>query len=257
MVVFVSSIYEIYGKSEPNKIILENCVHLLKANINLIIFVDKIYYQALISMNVPKSKLVLFDLNLLPIYNLLKDPCDELGLLSPLKLRLPSHDTNVTKNSLGFLRIMNCKIDFIVEAYKLISDSHYIWIDFGIYKIFSNKSCEWLEKLSNTDLSKIDTVINPGCHRDIISFDNLCSRVYWNYLGGFFIVPNHRVEEFAQLSYNTLKKFVDNNIITWEVNIWIELENIYGPYFLWYLSNHNDLIYQGLFEKLKFTYTYM
>lgn len=240
MVLYVSYMYDIYNRG-INPLYIENAQYILNSDIDILVFTDQIYYDELTRLGYDVAKFYVLDISTLSTYQLIHNKIDKLSV---------STDDNPSKNSLGFMSMINLKIELIKEASKIYDHSHYIWIDLGIFKVFSVKDNIWLNKLSEKDLSKIDKIVMPGCYYTPANIERLCGNVYWMMLGGLYICPKECIDSFFDLNRQSIQKFLDLNVLTWEVNIWADIECNYPGYFDWYYADHNDLIYINLFPHL-------
>jgi len=149
------------------------------------------------------------------------------------------------KDNKEFMGLMNTKIEFILEAKRKISAERYIWLDAGISKILQNPD-ETLSSVYSSLEEHIfpEMIIITGCKNwpPTNNIDFLLQKVYWRFCGGFFVVPNHMIEDFFKVSeficYSLLEK---TGRAIWEVNVWVLAER-YLP-ILWKEGDHNETIF--------------
>jgi hypothetical protein len=158
--------------------------------------------------------------------------------------QLPTNRT-IDKDNLEFLQLMNAKIELVSIAMKINTTSNYFaWIDFAIMKIIKDNALA-INRLFVIEptASKISI---PGCwsKRDPIQ-DKIC----WRFCGGFFIGDRSTIEIFNEKNIEMLNKYSQMNLITWETNIWAEIESETPELFDWYLADHNDTIFDKPPEK--------
>jgi hypothetical protein len=159
---------------------------------------------------------------------------------------LPEH-RNPTKDTLEFLQLMNAKPEFLKRAADLVSvkAKNYVWFDFGILKISKNPET-FIKRLSRAAEAVEHTpgkIIIPGCiSRERINVPQLFSSPVWRFCGGIVIVPAQLIDTFHAYQNEQLKKCVERNVLTWEVNIWATIEQAHPELFHWYAADHNDTI---------------
>jgi glycosyltransferase involved in cell wall biosynthesis len=159
---------------------------------------------------------------------------------------LPEH-RNPTKDTLEFLQLMNAKPEFLKRAAELVSvkAKQYVWFDFGILKI-SKSPDTFIQRLGRAAEAVEYTpgkVIIPGCiSRERMNVPQLFSSPIWRFCGGIVIVPAALVETFHTYQLEQLKKCVERNVLTWEVNLWATIEQAHPELFHWYSADHNDTI---------------
>ena len=216
-ITYITGLYNIFNNGY-SKILEENFNKLLQQNIKLIVYVDQYFYDIL-----PKrDNIIKLELQELKTYSLIinKNP------------KLPK-ERNI-QDTLEYMALINSKIEIVHRSLNLIDTEYVAWIDAGIFKIFKNEI-----NLSTIEIYNLNKVLIPGGYQKNLSFENLTNNVWWNYMGGFFVSNKHMIENFYNLSLNSINYFLENDYIAWEVNIWANIkENI----FEWYHSSHNDSI---------------
>jgi hypothetical protein len=151
-------------------------------------------------------------------------------------LPLPTY-RNLEKDTNEFMILMNSKTEFVKRAIEnnVFQSTHFAWIDFGIYKIIKNvNTLQYLKDL---------VIEQPGLYMPVINnpytFDFLS--VCWRFCGGFFIGDMESILNFHSLyEKHFLNIIKENNVISWEINIWahFEREGYFNPNI--YSSNHDD-----------------
>ena len=150
------------------------------------------------------------------------------------------------KDTKEFMILMNAKTEFIRAIADLFEAEHYVWIDAGISKIFSDPGKtvkELYKKLLNHDLRSSHILI-PGCPgwgqtRDL---NFLCNSVSWRFCGGFFIVPYSQVRPFYEKVLVGCKEILTaRSAATWEVNVWVYMESQLN--IQWSAGDHNESIF--------------
>lgn len=154
---------------------------------------------------------------------------------------------NIDKDTKEYMILMNAKAEFLQIVRKVVDADHYIWIDAGISKIFSdpvkifNKIIEDTQRPLTTD-----TILIPGCWDFRVSdHKQLTKHINWRFAGGFFIVPRAFIDPFAAAVYEGCRQIAKSTgTLTWEVNVWCLVEQ-HLP-IQWERADHNDTIITGL-----------
>lgn len=148
--------------------------------------------------------------------------------------RTPSKDTK------AFFALMNSKIEFVQRAAALFPSETFMWIDFGICKIFKNIA-QIIITLGELEQRTFTKMHLPGCW----AFGRSMSvdQITWRFCGGFFVIPSTFIDTFYNHSRAVLRDFctMKQYKLTWETNVWTviemcaERENM-----VWYSADHND-----------------
>jgi len=152
---------------------------------------------------------------------------------------LPSGRTPA-KDTKEFYGLMNCKAEFVKRASALFPSETYMWIDFGICKIFKNTE-RVIGKLKEIQERTFTKMHLPGCW----SFGRSMSvdQINWRFCGGFFIIPSAFVDRFVDHSRAVLRDFctMPQYKLTWETNVWTVIEMCAEKdNMVWYFADHND-----------------
>jgi hypothetical protein len=152
---------------------------------------------------------------------------------------LPNGRT-VAKDTKEFYALMNAKIEFVKRATALFPADKYMWIDFGICKIFKNTE-RVLAKLGELEKRSFTKMHLPGCwpFGRPMSVDH----INWRFCGGFFVIPSWFVDRYYDHNRAVLRDFctMPQYKLTWETNVWTviemcaEKENM-----VWFSADHND-----------------
>lgn len=162
------------------------------------------------------------------------------------KGELPGNRT-VEKDTQEFFSLMNTKMEFVKKARDLFPDRpQYMWIDFGIMKIFKNRE-RCLNKLRQILETTYHKLTIPGCWSFGRSFT--VNAIHWRFCGGFFVMPVAHVDRFYEHSVNVMRDFttMPQYKLTWETNVWTiieccaEKDNIH-----WYFADHNDTMIMNI-----------
>lgn len=161
-------------------------------------------------------------------------------LMFPKDVRLP--DTrDKSKDTRGFLLLQNSKIEFLgMAAYGEHSceAAHFAWIDFGIMKIVRDRK-SFLENLRQLR-PPAECVLAPGCW-DRREHDLSHDTVNWRFCGGFLLADKDSIAQLLLVNREELRALSGKSELTWEVNVWAELEKK-GQRFDWYKADHDDSI---------------
>lgn len=147
-------------------------------------------------------------------------------------------DGNKNKDSNFFFSIMCNKTEWIRQAIELqlYEGDQYIWIDFGIFKIFDK----------HVDLSCLEHSYEKVRIGHIWNLEkqykiDITKKISWYFAGGLFGGHKDRLIEFANIMKKTTLEFIKkHNYLVWEVNIWYMLylnnKDLFDPY----LCDHNN-----------------
>jgi hypothetical protein len=172
-------------------------------------------------------------------------------LVSETTTELPT-SRNPNKDTLDYLVTMNNKTEWVRKAIQLnpYKTSQFMWIDFGIQHIFS--SAQSLTKALNTATSKSynDKVRIAGIWPLNKQHFNSTKTTSFNtpqwYLAGGVFGGNHtQLIQFADKAKQATFYQLNNNRLTWEVNIWSQVCHETPELFNIYKSDHNESILTG------------
>jgi hypothetical protein len=143
----------------------------------------------------------------------------------------PEKDTN------KFFAIMCNKTEWVRQAIEMnhFNTEHYVWIDFGIFKIFDTNIM--IQKLNNKyNAIRIGSIWDIGTEKN----KNLEKEICWYFAGGIFGGHKQKLLFFADaMKHETLNFIKKNNYLIWEVNLWYIIYKKYGSLFSVYNCNHN------------------
>lgn len=224
----VTCYYDIYGKPERFFEYVSLFYDLGISGLPIVLFVDPsmVYKFRIFPSSVKVIGLPLQEVELYQI---------AMGYTGELPSgRTPAKDTK------EFYGLMNSKIEFVKRAAALFPADKYMWIDFGICKIFKNTE-RVLAKLGELETRPFTKMYLPGCW----SFGRSMSveGINWRYCGGFFVIPADFIIRFFDHSRAVLRDFctMPQYKLTWETNVWTviemcaERENM-----VWFFADHND-----------------
>jgi hypothetical protein len=144
--------------------------------------------------------------------------------------------------------LMNAKAEFLQLVKNIAEADHYIWIDAGIGKIFKSPLNIYKQVLENVHAKpfKSDTILIPGCHNyQNTNIEDLATRIFWHFAGGFFVVPHGLIELFhAKVLEGCTTIGTATGKTIWEVNIWSYVEPQLP--IQWEKGDHDESIIAGL-----------
>jgi hypothetical protein len=145
---------------------------------------------------------------------------------------------------------MNTKVEFLLRSSEICEDKNLIWIDFAILKLFKDpeRCIQCLKDYTDLEFDKVNI---PGCwYKGEALYLNA---IHWRFCGSFFIVPRNFIHRFYNECKETFISFlnVDQQILTWEVNVWNHVEFYKGKdYIKWYYALHDDGMLWALIENI-------
>ena len=145
---------------------------------------------------------------------------------------------NINKDSNFFFSVMCNKTEWLRQAIKLqlYEGEQYIWIDFGIFKIFNQDI-----QLSNLQNCYNKVRIGHIWDLELIYSVDIKRKIAWYFAGGLFGGNKNKLIEFADIMKETTLNFIkENNYLVWEVNLWYILYNDHKELFEPYLCDHNN-----------------
>lgn len=145
---------------------------------------------------------------------------------------------NINKDSNFFFSVMCNKTEWLRQAIKLqlYEGEQYIWIDFGIFKIFNQDI-----QLSNLQNCYNKVRIGHIWDLELIYSVDIKRKIAWYFAGGLFGGNKNKLIEFADIMKETTLNFIkENNYLVWEVNLWYILYKDHKELFEPYLCDHNN-----------------
>jgi hypothetical protein len=228
----VTALYDIYNNPDKLQYYVDLFKDIANSGLSIIVFTDPSLEH--LFADIPKNVTVYVEsLRYFVLYSIAMSYTGELPL-----------NRNHPKDTQEFLALMNTKVEFMRKAFSIINseDDTYIWIDFGILKIITDRDA-FINKLRIANARKFDKITIPGCwnYGYTVNYDN----VQWRFCGGVIIIPLSKVEPFFEKSKIYLLEActMPNKKLTWETNIWclLELEGERDN-IEWYQADHNDSI---------------
>ena len=143
---------------------------------------------------------------------------------------------NISKDTDEYMFIQNSKAKWVYTASILnpFDTDYFIWVDFGISHVISNKTnfnvLKTLKLSNTTDI--LLSAINHHTH------DNLLNQICWRFAGGLFILRKTHAKLFYETCQTIIKQIYPH--LTWEVNIWCFVEKLIKVSV--YYADHNDTL---------------
>ena len=147
---------------------------------------------------------------------------------------------NINKDSNFFFSVMCNKTEWLRQAIKLqlYEGEQYIWIDFGIFKIFNQDI-----QLSNLQNCYNKVRIGHIWDLELIYSVDIKRKIAWYFAGGLFGGNKNKLIEFADIMKETTLNFIkENNYLVWEVNLWYMIYKQHKELFDPYACDHNNSI---------------
>lgn len=210
-------------------------IKLLEINVPKIIFIDPELFDIFKNIN-PLNKFILFTKEQMYLYNYINQITNFTIITNN-----PDKDTN------EYFMLNIHKSEFIKLAINsnLYNSDQYIWIDFGIYFLFEKSVLgSFNDIICNIVNKKYDNIrIASIDNHNSINLDLIYNKIYWVFAGGVFGGNKNALLQFADLvkesAINLIQK---NNILIYEVNLWIFIYLENKELFNLYKCNHNPSI---------------
>jgi hypothetical protein len=206
---------------------------LCKININKVIFIEEIIYNAYFKDETYESTTFIFT-SKEQLY-LYKYNENENDLINFNKLCTD----NKSKDTIEYMFVQNNKTEWIREAIDKnpYNTNHFIWIDFGIFHIIND------DELFNECICKFKNKSYENIRIGACNFTQALSiytNIHWLFLGGIFGGSSKKLLEFADLTkIKCIETIQNKNTIMWEVNIWYLIYLEHQDLFDTYIANHN------------------
>lgn len=240
MTTLVSGFISIANKNRSIEKYIELGRKFLSVDVPKVVFLERDFFEALEIEPDEKTKIIFFEREELPLWK----RRDEI-------LKIPIDTPNKDKDTHDYLIVQNEKTYFMKKASELnpFSTSCFAWIDFGIFHIMKDNFTLYQETLKR--ISKYSNRNNkiriPGCIQPQSSEYNMVVNVpCWVFCGGFFYGTAESIEEFHNLCHKKLEILINDNIFTWEINLWYLVYKDNPELFDWYLANHNAFMLLNL-----------
>tara|TARA_E500000178_G_C16837246_1_gene668879 strand:- start:231 stop:929 length:699 start_codon:yes stop_codon:yes gene_type:complete len=144
------------------------------------------------------------------------------------------------KDSNFFFSVMCNKTEWLRQAVELqlYEGDQYIWIDFGIFKIFNQDV-----QISNLEKCYEKVRIAHIWDLNINYSSNIMKEINWYFAGGVFGGNKNKLIQFADIMKQTTLDFIkENNYLVWEVNLWYMIYKQHKELFDPYACDHNNSI---------------
>jgi hypothetical protein len=211
---------------------------LLKSTTQKIIFLDDIMYNYIKNEDFNKENTLIIKYN--------KDECYLYNYLDKLH-KFNLHTDNPKKDTLEYILIMCNKTEWIRQAIEndIFNSKNFIWIDFGIRKLFDCSDDIFIEILNNLyfktyEKIRIGSIWDLSIKRNYI---DTSKQIIWYFAGSVFGGDKKSLLNFAdRMKDKCIEIIINHNTIMWEVNIWYFLYLDYPELFEPYQCDHNNTI---------------
>jgi len=210
---------------------------LMNSKLPKIIFIDneiyEKYYKNLIFAN---TQFILTNKSELYLYQY-KDQITKFNI----------NTNNPTKDTIDYICIICNKTEWMKQAIEMntYNTEQFVWIDFGIYHIFSQMNIDvFYEKLEKLYSKSYENVRIASCW-DInqIYMLDIYKDIAWYFAGGVFGGNKNKLKEFSDLmKQKCIELITDKHHIMWEVNIWYLIYLSNKKLFNSYMADHNSSI---------------
>jgi len=218
-ITYVTAFYNIYGRIPENYV--ENFAKLAETKHKIVLFLDP---------EIPANPALQY-----PNVTIVHDV--RFSSLRVKQKPLPEI-RNMEKDTFEFIALMNSKTEFMVKALRHVDTPYIAWIDFGIAKIFKQPETT-LARLKHI-IAPPGKVLIPGCWGPSAASE--VNRVVWRFCGGLFFCD---VPTLIRFDKYVAARVEAATTLTWEVNVWAEIEITHPDLFHWYKADHNDSIVNG------------
>ena len=208
---------------------------LLQVNVPKVIFVDINMYNKIKELENELTKIILIDKNNYYLYSYQ----DQIT-------NFKANNSNASKDTLEYMFTMCHKTEWVKEAIEknFFMTENFIWIDFGIRRIFKCDDLEFIEKIEKIQINQYNKIrIGTIWNLNIRYIGDIYSNVFWYFAGGVFGGHKDYLLIFSdKMKEKCIQIIKEKNTIMWEVNIWylIYMEN--KDLFDCYLCDHNETI---------------
>jgi hypothetical protein len=151
---------------------------------------------------------------------------------------------NPEKNTLAYLIVQAEKTTWLAEAALNVPNaSVLVWIDFGIFRL-PDVTKEIVQKFVLQARNERAIVI-PGCWDKQAAHDDAYPN--WRFCGGVMVVPcEHAVALDHAMKREYIRRLLDTNHVTWEVNVLAAVEQLHPELPIWwYKANHNCTLFEN------------
>jgi len=213
---------------------LELGKHLLDVHLPKIIFLETCIIEEYKHLINPMTKLVPFEKHELLF------SCDN-------HVTLPS-GCNTQKDTKEYLQVMCNKTNWVNVAIQLnpFKSSQFVWVDFGLFHVFDSNLVRFQQSfnsLQNYDLDKVH--IARIWNLDTTNNIDMFNYPLWFFAGGVFGGSSSALQRFHSLFVGEIQKLLNENKITWEINIWFMIyknnQDLFDPYY----GSHDESILEG------------
>ena len=159
----------------------------------------------------------------------------------PESVELPAN-RNTNKDTLEYYCIQLMKLKCLDIATHLTQSPYLAWIDFAAFHMF-NRTEYCIGLLRHIAQSTIPhtKILAPGCWKPgLYDWNSVC----WRFCGTFLIGHRDLFKHAYEKQMNIVCAFLPR--ITWEVNYWAQMEDIFEVY----PGDHNEELLRGILRYL-------
>ena len=241
-VTYVTGLYKIYKENTPYQMetLISNVKKLLSLNLKMVFFVDDFFHDLLFPSSSFSSSEKQEQQNLI----IIRLPLHKITTYQTIIKKSPQlpDSINGSKDTVEYMALMNSKVELLHKATHFVETEYVAWIDAGIFKILNQNFNP--NTLTNLNLNYKDKILLPGATNLNLQISDIFKRVYWNYLGGFFILHIELLEKFYKANNDAIDICLAANRIAWEVNVWCLInQNKFDDLLESYTGDHNNTIF--------------
>lgn len=149
------------------------------------------------------------------------------------------------KDTIEYFMIQCNKTEWLRTAIELnpYGSKNFVWVDFGIFHMFSDKVIEWNKLQNGYDKVRFPHMwdLNRPELLDVWKFSAF-KDVMWFFAGS--VIGGHKdmLIKFADCVKTQIIDLVERGILLWEVNIWYLVYRKHTDWFSPYHSGHDETI---------------
>ena len=151
---------------------------------------------------------------------------------------------NPLKDTIDYRLLICSKTEFVRKAIELnpFHTDQFVWIDFGIQHVCSDKSLfrESVQSSFHTsfDQVRIGNIWNTNLH--FVNKEDIYNHIAWYFAGGVFGGSKSKLLEFDSLvKQKCIQIIQEKHTLMWEVNVWYLVFTEHPELFSLYSCNHN------------------
>lgn len=148
---------------------------------------------------------------------------------------------NPRKDTLDYMCLICSKTEFMCKASQLnpFHTDHFVWVDFGIYHLFSDKErfTKAIQSLHyDGNQNRIGRIWEPNA---FLNPDDIYHKIAWYFAGGVFGGKRSALLDFeSHMKKKCIEIIQERNTLMWEVNVWRLIYLEHPELFSLYECNH-------------------